>query len=49
MIENFKINLSEVDKISVLNQKEKDFRVKNLEVFNKKGFISTASIMSFYI
>ena len=38
MIDNFKINSSEVDNIIVLNKKEKDFRIKNLEFFNKKGF-----------
>ena len=38
MIENFKINSSEIDKIAVLNQKDKDFRIKNLESFNRKGF-----------
>ena len=38
MIDNFKINSSEVDNIIVLNKKDKDFRIKNLEFFNKKGF-----------
>ncbi len=38
MIENFKINSNEVDKILVLNEKDKNFRIRNLEFFNKKGF-----------
>ncbi len=38
MIQNFKINLREIDKIAVLNKGDKDFRIKNLEFFNKEGF-----------
>ena len=38
MIDNFKINSSEVDNIIVLNKKDKDFKIKNLEFFNKKVF-----------
>ena len=40
MMQNFKINSEEIDKIDLINQKEKDFRIKNLEVFNSKGFPS---------
>jgi len=39
-MQNFKINSEEIDKIDLINQKEKDFRIKNLEVFNSKGFPS---------
>tara|TARA_B100000963_G_C22625299_1_gene672016 strand:- start:1348 stop:2607 length:1260 start_codon:yes stop_codon:yes gene_type:complete len=35
---NFKIDSSEIDKIGDFNKKEKDFRLKNLENFNKNGF-----------
>ncbi len=38
MIENFKVNFSEIDKIKKISQEEKDFRIKNLNLFNKKGF-----------
>ena len=38
MIENFKINPKEIDKIKKINKKEKDFRIKNLNLFNKIGF-----------
>ncbi len=38
MIENFKINSSEIDKIKVIDEKDKKFRLKNLEVFNTNGF-----------
>ena len=38
MIENFKVNFSEIDKIKKTSQEEKDFRIKNLNLFNKKGF-----------
>ncbi len=38
MIENFKINFAEIDKIKKITQKERDFRIKNLDLFNKKGF-----------
>ena len=38
MIENFKVNSSEIDKIKKISQEEKDFRIKNLNLFNKKGF-----------
>ena len=35
---NFKIDTSEIDKIGNFKKKEKDFRIKNLEYFNKTGF-----------
>ncbi len=38
MIENFKINSKEIDKFKKISQKEKDYRIKNLILFNKKGF-----------
>ncbi len=38
MIENFKINFKEIDKIKTTSQEEKDFRIKNLNLFNKLGF-----------
>ena len=38
MIENFKINSQEIDKIKKITKKERDFRIKNLNLFNKKGF-----------
>ena len=37
MIENFKINLKEIDKINLINQDDKNYRIKNLEFFNQKG------------
>ena len=38
MIENFKINSSEIDKIKIISDKDKKFRLKNLELFNSAGF-----------
>jgi len=38
MIESFKINLKEIDKIKKITKEEKDFRIKNLNLFNEKGF-----------
>ncbi len=38
MNENFKINLSEVNKIKFLNQEDKNFRLENLKLFNQQGF-----------
>ncbi len=38
MSENFKINPSEINKIKVLNQKDKNFRLENLKLFNQQGF-----------
>ena len=38
MNENFKISPSEIDKIKLLNQKEKNFRLENLKLFNQQGF-----------
>ena len=38
MNENFKISPSEIDKIKLLNQKDKNFRLENLKLFNQQGF-----------
>ena len=38
MNENFKITPSEINKIKVLNQKDKNFRLENLKLFNQQGF-----------
>ena len=38
MIENFKVNSTEIDKIKKISKEEKDFRIKNLNLFNKIGF-----------
>ena len=38
MIENFKVNFEEIDKIKKISKEEKDFRIKNLNLFNKTGF-----------
>ena len=35
---NFKIDSHEIDKIGNFNEKEKEFRLKNLDSFNKNGF-----------
>ena len=37
MNENFKISPSEINKIKVLNQKDKNFRLENLKLFNQQG------------
>ena len=38
MIENFKINSNEIDKIKKISKEERDFRINNLNFFNEKGF-----------
>ena len=38
MNENYKISPSEINKIKVLNQKDKNFRLENLKLFNQQGF-----------
>ena len=38
MIDNFKFNSEEIDKIKKISKEEKDFRIKNLNLFNKVGF-----------
>ena len=38
MIENFKVNSKEIDKFKKISKEEKDFRIKNLNLFNKIGF-----------
>ena len=35
---NFKISPSEINKIKILNQKDKNFRLENLKLFNQQGF-----------
>jgi len=38
MLENFKIDASEIDKIKIFTSEEKNFRLKNLSYFNDTGF-----------
>tara|TARA_Y100000590_G_scaffold48773_1_gene51653 strand:- start:3228 stop:4472 length:1245 start_codon:yes stop_codon:yes gene_type:complete len=38
MINNFEINSREIDKIKKITQEEKNFRIKNLELFKATGF-----------
>ena len=38
MIANFKIDSNEIDKISLINKEDKNFRIENLNAFNNKGF-----------
>ena len=38
MIENFKIDSKEIDKIKHINNNDKNFRIQNLNSFNSKGF-----------
>ena len=38
MNENFKISPNEINKIKLLNQKDKNFRLENLKLFNQQGF-----------
>ena len=38
MTNSFKINSTEIDKFKNLSSEEKDFRIKNLNLFNKIGF-----------
>ena len=38
MIENFKIDSKEIDKINFINKEDKNFRIENLNIFNSKGF-----------
>ena len=40
MLENFKFNSNEIDKIKNITSEEKDFRLKNLNYFNENGFPS---------
>ena len=40
MVENFKVNKNEIDKIGKFSEKEKNFRIKSLEFFNENGFPS---------
>ncbi len=38
MINSFQVNSKEIKKIKTLSKKEKNFRIKNLNFFNKNGF-----------
>ena len=38
MMQNFEINLNQIDKIKKITSKEKEFRIKNLERFKATGF-----------
>ena len=38
MIQDFRINSSQIDKIKEITSEEKDFRIKNLELFKAAGF-----------
>ena len=40
MIENFKIEINEIDKINFINKEDKNFRIENLNAFNSMGFPS---------
>ena len=40
MIQNFSINSAQIDKIKKITNEEKNFRIKNLELFKKSGFPS---------
>ena len=40
MIENFKIDSKEIDKINLINKEDKNFRIENLNAFNRTGFPS---------
>ena len=40
MIENFKIDSNEIDKINLVNRDDKNFRIENLNAFNNIGFPS---------
>ena len=38
MIQNFEINFNEINKIKKITTDEKQFRIKNLELFKNSGF-----------
>ena len=38
MIQNFEINSNQIDKIKKITTEEKNFRIKNLELFKAAGF-----------
>ena len=40
MIENFKIDSNEINKINFINKEDKNFRIENLNAFNSTGFPS---------
>ena len=37
-MQNFEINSSQIDKIEKITSEERNFRIKNLEIFNETGF-----------
>ena len=38
MVQNLEINSSQIDKIKKITEEEKNFRIKNLELFKAAGF-----------
>jgi len=38
MMQNFEINSSQIDKIEKITSEERNFRIKNLKIFNETGF-----------
>ena len=38
MMENFEVNFNQIDKIKKISAEEKNFRIKNLEIFKASGF-----------
>ena len=38
MIQNFEINFKQINEIKKITKEEKNFRIKNLEIFNSTGF-----------
>ena len=38
MIQNFEINSNQIDKIETITSEERNFRIKNLKIFNETGF-----------
>ena len=38
MIQSFEINSNQIDKIKEITAEEKNFRIKNLELFRTAGF-----------
>ena len=50
MIENFKIDSNEIDKIKHINKDDKNFRIENLNAFNSLVFqVKKMKIGSFQI
>ena len=40
MTENFKIDTKEIEKINIVNNEDKNFRIENMNIFNSMGFPS---------